>query len=426
MKIELYDAVYIITNIFFTLIIYKFQKIFFVERQDSVIAEIFSYVAYFAISTIVYLFFYIPVILMMSNIVMLFLLTFNYHTTMKKRILSVVLIYLSLLCIEMIVVLISGYIDFHLLKTSQYASVFGILLIRILTFVLVAVLSGFRNLKRGMDIPTEYWLNVLLLPISSIVILILLFEYGKFSMIPLLVCISLLLLINIGTFYLYDRMILMAENKTQMLLTLQQNEYFQMQIAMMKSSMEGVRVLRHDLKNQLCALQAIAQSGNIKAVNKHIDDLIGANESTKNYADSGNINIDSILNYKIFEAEQAGIPVTLQCNIPSSLYVASVDVCSILGNLIDNAIHACTRVQLGKRQINISIRYDKKCLMIVVVNTYDGKLIYKNGNIESSNVDKERHGVGLLSIRKSVEKYDGIMEIENTNELFKVVIILPL
>ena len=43
MKIELYDAVYIITNIFFTFIIYKFQKIFFVERQDSVIAEIFSY-----------------------------------------------------------------------------------------------------------------------------------------------------------------------------------------------------------------------------------------------------------------------------------------------------------------------------------------------------------------------------------------------
>ena len=41
MKIELYDAVYIITNIFFTFIIYKFQKIFFVERQDSVIAEIF-------------------------------------------------------------------------------------------------------------------------------------------------------------------------------------------------------------------------------------------------------------------------------------------------------------------------------------------------------------------------------------------------
>ena len=45
---------------------------------------------------------------------------------------------------------------------------------------------------------------------------------------------------------------------------------------------------------------------------------------------------------------------------------------------------------------------------------------------KSSNVDKERHGVGLLSIRKSVEKYDGMMEIENTNELFKVVIILPL
>ena len=57
---------------------------------------------------------------------------------------------------------------------------------------------------------------------------------------------------------------------------------------------------------------------------------------------------------------------------------------------------------------------------------YDGKIIYKNGNIQSSNVDKERHGVGLLSIRKSVEKYDGMMEIENTNELFKVVIILPL
>lgn len=426
MRTEMYDAVYIISNIFFTYTIYKFQRIFFDERQSAALTEFLSYVAYFAISTMVYLFSYIPIALMASNLLMLLLLTFNYRGTIKKRFLAVALIYLTLLCVEMLMVLLSGYIDLRLLKASQYSSVLGILLIRIFTFITVLLISGFQNLRRGVNIPTEYWGNVLLVPVSSIVIMILLFNSAKLGTVSLLICISLLLLINIGTFYLYDRIIWVTDNKTQMLLASQQNEYYKKQIALMKSSMEGMRVLRHDLRNQLSAIQAIAQSGDLNAVNQHIDSLIGANELTKNYADSGNVNIDSILNYKIFEAEQAKIPVSLQYNIPPNLNVSSVDVCSILGNLIDNAMHACEKLPADKRKINLSIRFDRKCLVIAVANPYAGDLIYEDGKLQTSNKDKENHGIGLLSIRKAVEKYDGIMDIENTDEIFKITIILPI
>lgn len=426
MKMELYDAVYIISNIFFAYTIYKFQRVFFDERQSSALTEFLSYATYFAISTVVYLFCYIPIALMASNLFMLLMLTFNYRATIKKRFLAVALIYLTLLCVEMLMVLLAGYIDLRLLQESQYSLVLGILLIRIFTFITVLLMSGFRNLRRGVNIPTEYWVNVLLVPVSSIVIMILLFNSAKIETVSLLICISLLFLVNFGTFYLYDRIIWVTDNKTQMLLASQQNEYYKKQIALMKSSMEGMRVLRHDLRNQLSAIQAIAQSGDLNAVNQHIDSLIGANVLTKNYADSGNVNIDSILNYKMFEAEQSKIPVSLQYNIPPNLNVSSVDVCSILGNLIDNAMNACEKLPADKRKINLSVRFDKKCLVIAVANPYAGDLIYEDGKLQTSNKDKENHGIGLLSIRKVVEKYDGIMDIENTEEIFKITIILPI
>lgn len=426
MKMDLYNAVYIVTNIFFTYTIYKFMYIFFEERISKWFIEIFSYICYWGAITLIHQFLYVPMALMISNLFLILLITLNYRATLKVRLLSTLLIYLVLMCIEMIIVLLGGYINFPLMKESQFSSVFGIILIRCISFIMVLILSGFRNIKRGMNIPIAYWISTFLLPFSSIMIIVLLLDQSKLGSVSLFLCISLLLLFNIITFYLYDEIVINLDDKTQALLESQQNQYYKKQIEVMKSSMDAIRIFRHDLKNQLSTMRIMAQNGNMNVLIEHIDTLIGINDLTRKYVDSGNINFDSILNFKIFEAEQAEIKCKLSLNIPEQLNLSSVEVCSILGNLMDNAINATKKLEVEKRQISINIKYDKKRLIIVISNTYDGKLLYKDGHIKSTHKNKSEHGIGLISVKNTVEKHEGIIEIESIEESFKVLIILPI
>lgn len=425
MTMDLYDIVYIVTNALFSYTIFKFIRIFFNERITNNKSEIITYISYFVVSMGVYFLLKIPVILMVANIILFFLLTLNYNATIKKRIICVALMYFTFMCIEMSVVLLMGYIEFPLFKNSVFSSTLGIILIRCFSFVIVLIMSGFKNIKRGGSIPNVYWVSILLIPTSSIVIMVILFEQGELSSSALFVCIILLMLINITTFYLCDKIIVSAENKTKMLLTLQQNVYYEKQLELMKSSMVGIKILRHDLKNQLSAIQSIAKSGDIHSLNNHIETLIGTSELTKIFANSGNVNIDSILNFKIFEAEQSGIQTSLFLNIPDTVEMSSVDLCTILGNLIDNAVRATGKLDKENRKMSIALRYDKKRLIITISNTFNGVIIYEGDKIASSHENKPEHGLGLLSVKNTVERCEGVMDIEHTTDTFTVTVIIP-
>ena len=110
MKMDLYNAVYIVTNIFFTYTIYKFMYIFFEERISKWFIEIFSYICYWGAITLIHQFLYVPMALMISNLFLILLITLNYRATLKVRLLSTLLIYLVLMCIEMIIVLLLSLI----------------------------------------------------------------------------------------------------------------------------------------------------------------------------------------------------------------------------------------------------------------------------------------------------------------------------
>lgn len=112
--------------------------------------------------------------------------------------------------------------------------------------------------------------------------------------------------------------------------------------------------------------------------------------------------------------------------IPENLDISSVDMCSILGNLIDNAIHATHKLDADKRKISIVIHYDKKRLIISISNMFDGKIVYDGDKIVSINKDKTNHGLGLLSVKATVNKYNGLIEVEDIDNTFVVTIIIPI
>lgn len=93
----LYEITYTLTSIYGTHIIYKLLNVFFDDLRASKTKEISSYIAYYFINIVLFFMFRIPIVLMIANILLFFLLTFNYNSSLKRRVIFSCIIWLSIL-----------------------------------------------------------------------------------------------------------------------------------------------------------------------------------------------------------------------------------------------------------------------------------------------------------------------------------------
>ncbi|NLY70759.1 MAG: GHKL domain-containing protein [Clostridiales bacterium] len=423
MQPNLYGLVYILTNVFSTYTIYLFMKVFFETRRTKVNIEFLSYVLYSLAITFIYLFINIPIVLLFSNLIAFILLTFNYESTVKKRILSALLIYLVLLCVEMIVALFTGYFEFPVFAENYYSSIYGLILCRILSYVVVLLLNNFKNIRKGESVPNLNWLCIIFIPASSLYIILLLFQAKGLTIGQVIASIVLLLLINFGTFYLYDVITAAMADRIQSMMILEQNKYYDRQLEIMKSSLKATSTIRHDIRNHIFSIRSLIQSGETEETLDYIANIADGLENCKHYARSGNTIIDSILNFKCQEAEQLGIEIRNDLSIPEKLDIPSFDLTIILGNLLDNAIYAASKIEKDP-YIDVKAKYDKGRLLIQVHNPFDGEIIEEKGKLLTTKKDKKRHGIGLINIENVLKKYDGTMDINYEDNIFSVTILM--
>ncbi|HHV13373.1 MAG TPA: GHKL domain-containing protein [Clostridiales bacterium] len=424
MELSLYDAVYIITNAFRTYMIYKLMYIFCEDSKVDKRWEILSYFAYTAVITYFYLFIEIPMVMLAVNVIGLYLVTCIYEVGIKQRLLSATFIYMILLCVESFVVLISGYTDLPIFLQSTYSSVFGILLISILTYVIVLFLQNSKNVKKGRDVPVLYWISIVAIPVITLFIIVVLFNSGGLSNTLLIFSISFLFIINIITFTLFDSLIVSFEYQMEKKMLMQQNNYYESQFELMKRISETTRAFRHDFMNHLTVIQSLIQKDEKKTLEEYLSELQQVYRKQKEYVRTGNVVVDSILNCKLQEAEMHKIPVTYDINIPDEMNFSTFDITIILSNLLDNAMKASLEIDKDMRNINIVIRVDKGVLRITIKNKFNGMVLYRDGNIVTSKKDVENHGIGLENVKKVVKKYHGTLDIKHTEDEFSVIALL--
>ncbi len=426
MNISNYDLFYIITNIFDVYIIYKFMSAFFERKDVNRRLEIISYIFYFLSITSVYIFINIPIITLLCNVTVLFLVSFNYKTSLKKRILAVLLIYIILISIESIVALTFGFLDFSVFsKNDEFSSAAGMIIVKILLYIAALFINNYKNMKNKTVIPYSYWFAIFFIPLISLFIILIIIEMASDNAFKVISVIVSLLFVNFFVFYLYDKLSVQQEEKYEKMRLMQQNNYYQKQFELMKASLKSTRSFKHDMKNHLTVLKLLVDKNEHNKALKHIEQMTDAIITAKEYAQSGNIIIDSILNFKLQEAEQHGISVSLELSIPEQLSITSFDMSVILGNLLDNAINACSKLEKDKR-LDVKIKYKKGRLIIKISNTYNGDLNYMGDKLITSNEDKENHGMGIKNTKFALDKYNGEMEIEHTEDIFTVILLMYL
>nr|WP_288824345.1 ATP-binding protein [uncultured Clostridium sp.] len=183
-----------------------------------------------------------------------------------------------------------------------------------------------------------------------------------------------------------------------------------------------MRMLRHDFKNKLSPLCELAKSGKINELTERLSELTDMCQITKEYAVSGNSTIDSIINFKLQQAEKKNIQIKADILVPEDLSVETFDMAVILGNLLDNALEAVA--QTGDRWIHIRIKYTKGRLIIVINNSFNGLVKKTEDYYMTRKKDEKNHGLGLKSVQKAIQKYDGAMQISHDEKGFQVKVLM--
>jgi sensor histidine kinase regulating citrate/malate metabolism len=135
--------------------------------------------------------------------------------------------------------------------------------------------------------------------------------------------------------------------------------------------------------------------------------------------------IDAILNSKLSLAKSKKISINAKAAVPKDIAVSEVDLCVIVGNLLDNAIEACMRVEgRAGRFIRVYMDMKRDDLYLSVTNSSGGKISKRDGRYDSGK--GASHGFGLQRVDKIVKKYEGYIKRRDEEGAFTTEIMLPL
>lgn len=164
------------------------------------------------------------------------------------------------------------------------------------------------------------------------------------------------------------------------------------------------------------------QLRDIQLVQDGIRQLLGEIDSFDGLATSGNLVIDSIINYKANIAKKNQIYFSVELLIPQTLNIDAISICQIVGNALDNAIEATAKVDdVAKRIVQIGMNYKQNALFIQIVNPYRGEVVTdSNGHLMSSKRNFRTEGIGLQSIMSVVEKNQGSCIVGFENNQFRL------
>lgn len=277
--------------------------------------------------------------------------------------------------------------------------------------------------KRIRDIPMQYWILIMLIPVISIFILQYILDSiivdgttpNYFSMFVVLLGI---VYINAAMFRFFES----YEDKIRLkyLETLKQQE--QENYKLLALSHKQVKEFKHDIENQFSVLNDLMKSGDHDAAVQYLDKLSSYVRTANRICYTGSNAVDSIVNIKGALAQTYGIAFICKVNIITSIKADELELCRIIGNGLDNAIEGCQRTDVQEKHICFSISEDREKLMLLISNT---SVEVDTMALSSTKKEKGLHGIGISSIKASVERLDGLAKFDYADGIFKLNIMVP-
>lgn len=291
-----------------------------------------------------------------------------------------------------------------------------------------AVFKGIQQTQRRSQnrLLTKDFLALILISLISLFTMISLimrdrFDGGQIAISNFVISIGLLIT-NIVIYSLFLKSTKYARIDMEQSLIMQNMEYSRNKYDEMVSMKNQMRNMWHDINNHIAVVKGLIGEGNEDAV-KYMGELEDKLDEYSTSIVFGNSILDTVIYSKTIKAKESGIEMTTSLDMDKNISINPVDLCSIFSNALDNAIEACQEVEEGKRFITTRAVQREGILYIKIVNSSPERK-KKGDSFSTTKERKDRHGIGMKSIRSSVENYAGTVKAEYKDGVFELSAIL--
>lgn len=233
------------------------------------------------------------------------------------------------------------------------------------------------------------------------------------------IIISFLILISVAFFFLRRTLYDMIDRRIERF----QSELIKKQVREIQNMYRQVRGWRHDYRNHIQNMKIQLSEGNYEQLAEYLNELADDLDTVDTVIKTGNVMADAILNSKLNVAKKMNVRLNVRANVPETLPISDVELCSVLGNMLDNAVEACGNLPEDERFMRIYIGKLKGQMYLSVQNSA-GKVRKEKGLYLSTK--EGEHGYGLFRIDRIAKKYGGYVNRQNEEGVFATEIMIPL
>lgn len=374
---------------------------------------------------------YYPTEIIMTVYCLLYLFLFRQGKVLHKLFwyfLSCALLFAIALTSGTIISLVAGTTSEEIFNLTNFPlRALYIVVVNIIIFTLFYLISSSR---RKIQSNSKAMTLCLMIPIISVVsgfwiwTSFLLAESEQLYDNIILLIAGSYLLISLLSFLFYDILEKDAEEKMYLIARQSHYDIMEQYTEQIKETNRKIRVWQHDMKQHLNCTNDMLRENDVAGATKYLEKLTDSVKGTYLRISSGNYIADAVLSTKISFAIERGIDFDCKASLPENLPIDDVDFCSILSNVLENAIEACERIS-DKPFIRCNVEKIKSQLIIEVENSSDGNY-KKNGDVFESVKEKGMHGIGLRHTQSIIEKYEGLCSINAEENIFKILVSIPL
>lgn len=408
---------YLIVYIIEALIAWQFFSNLYIKKRGNFMqlgCFLSSYIGVFSISLINVFWLNVVAFLFVNMILAIFL----YDAPMKSR-LFFPIIMTALMCItELVVVVIMGVVheDFGAYKKELIYLILSAILCKTVYFLLLQIiLKIFTDRQSEQRDKNKMVVLLCFIPCVSLWITINFVFLGLYGRIPgqfewmTIVSAMLLLVVNLISFGVYSYTQKTNRDYLNVQLQLQKEYADKNYYQLLSKQSEDQKILIHDIKKHLSAVYALIDGNNLDKAKQYIQTITSTKELKLALAVSDNDSLNMLLAHYQNICDTNGIRFEIDIRKNSLEEMLFEDITSIFGNLLENAVEACSEIENSYIDLGVRKTDQGQCLITMINSCIAEPRVLTDGTFESIKRDKTRHGIGMKSIRKVVKKYGGNM-----------------
>lgn len=372
---------------------------------------------------------YLNIILMFITYVLLLL--YLYNISFKTAVFHSLIFTVVMLASEILVMAISSalYKGFNAFESSPSAYLIMISTSKLIYFSLMIIILKIFAQKENTEPYNKYFWLLFIMPLTSIMVLVC-FRYIAYQMqltkvmsvLWIISCIGLLFA-NILVFIIYEYSLKNTKELYELKAIQDREEQDKRYFEIIEQSNKDMRIFSHDIKNHFMQIRNLE---NIEAVQSYIDSIYPNVEKFSFTGISKNKMLDLITSKYATLCESKNIRFSVDVKTANLAYVRDSDLSTLMNNLLDNAVEAAEQADEGFIQVHI---FSKSNMHdgLVIKNSSTVPPKAENGELKTTKHNKEMHGIGTKSIRKTLKKYNAVYgwKYDDDLKIFETDIVFP-